>query len=80
VGLRLFVAEVCRYELYITEGVLEGFNDSAKVSSWAITAMEWVVNNGIISGTGDNRLNPQGNALRSECAAILKSFYERYSG
>ena len=46
----------------------------------AITAMEWAVTNGIISGTGDNRLNPQGNALRSECAAILKSFYERYSG
>jgi len=41
VGLRLFIAEVCRYELDITEGVLEGFNDSAKVSSGAITAMEW---------------------------------------
>jgi len=46
----------------------------------AITAMEWAVTNGIISGTGNNRLNPQGNELRCECAAILKSFYERYSG
>jgi len=71
-------AEVCGYELEITEGVLERFNDSTQVSSWAVTAVEWAVTNGIISGTGDNRLNPQGNALRCECAAILKSFYERF--
>jgi len=71
-----YATDVCGYEPEIIEGVLEGFNDIAQVSSWAVTAMEWAVTNGIISGTGNNQLNPQGNALRCECAQILKNVYE----
>jgi len=71
-------AEVCGYQVEIDEGALNKYSDKSKVSSWAVTAMKWAVTNGIISGTGDNRLNPQGNALRCECAAILKSFNDKY--
>jgi len=67
-----YVTEVRGFEPDRTDGVLEKFKDNSEVSNWAVTAMEWAVTNGIISGTGDNRLNPQGNALRCECAQILK--------
>jgi len=73
-----YAVEVCGYEPESTEDILLGFSDANKVSSWAVKAMEWAVTNGIISGTGDNRLNPQGNALRCECAQILKSFHDRF--
>jgi len=73
-----YAIEMCGYEERIEGGVLEKYSDSTKVSSWAVIAMEWAVTNGIISGTGDNRLNPQGNALRCECAQILKSFYDKF--
>ena len=71
-----FVTDVRGFEPDIDEGVLEKFKDNSEVSSWAVTAMEWAVTNGIISGTGENKLNPQGNALRCECAQILKKVYE----
>ena len=71
-----YATEVRGYESEITEGVLFSFSDADKVSNWAVKAMEWAVTNGIISGTGDNRLNPQGNALRCECAQILNKVYE----
>ena len=67
-----YVTEVRGFEPDIKDEILEKFKDSSEVSSWAITAMEWAVTNGIVSGTGDSRLNPQGNALRCECAQILK--------
>jgi len=73
-----YATEVCDYEPEITEDILLSFHDTDEVSSWAVKAMEWAVTNGIISGTGDNRLNPQGNALRCECAQILKSFYDKF--
>ena len=73
-----YATAVCGYEPEIDSGALEKYNDRSKVSSWAVTAMEWAVTNGIISGTGDGRLNPQGNALRCECAQILKSFYKNF--
>jgi len=73
-----YATEVCGYESKVTEDVLLSFSDANKVSSWAVKAMEWAVTNGIISGTGDNRLNPQGKALRCECAQILKSFHDKF--
>ena len=55
------------------EGRLD-FADSAAVSDWAAQAMAWAVEEGILTGTPDGRLNPQGTATRAEAAAMLQRF------
>lgn len=54
---------------------LDGFNDASTVSSYAVTAMRWAVENGIINGANGS-LNPRNNASRAEVAAILMRFCE----
>lgn len=52
---------------------LSAFTDSGSVSSWAESAIQWAVSNGIL--TGDNgRLNPGGRATRAEVASILMRY------
>ena len=52
---------------------LNGFADRENVSDWAVSAMNWAVSSGIITG-GDKGLNPQGTATRAELAAMLTRF------
>lgn len=52
------------------------FSDAAAVSSYAIDAMRWAVENGIISGVGDHTLAPQSGATRAQVATILMRFCE----
>ena len=39
---------------------IQEFSDSASISSWALEAVQWAVNAGLISGTGDGMLDPDG--------------------
>lgn len=50
---------------------IASFTDNAKVSSWAKEDMQWAVNNGVISGTGNSMLSPKGTATRSQAAKIF---------
>lgn len=50
---------------------ISGFNDSDKVSDWALAAVKWAVDTEIISGMTDTELAPQGTATRAQCASIL---------
>jgi len=56
---------------------IASFSDSGNVSSYAQTAMQWAVAEGIITGTGNNQLSPQGNATRAQVAAVLTRFVDR---
>lgn len=56
----------------VTDG-LSGYPDIGSVHDWAGTAMIWAVQNGIVEGD-NGRLNPQGNTLRCEAAAMLTRF------
>ncbi|MBR5745994.1 MAG: phosphodiester glycosidase family protein [Clostridia bacterium] len=58
---------------------LTQFADYSQISSYALTAMEWAVQNGIINGTGAGLINPRGNALRSHLAMIIKNFDTAYN-
>lgn len=60
----------------IVEGTLDRFNDAGKVSSYAVDAMRWAVETGLISGIGNNTLAPQGNATRAQLATILMRYCE----
>ena len=57
-------------------GSLQGFPDAGKVSDYATDAMRWAVENGLVSGTGDHTLNPQGSATRAEVAQLLMNFIQ----
>ena len=52
------------------------FYDYNTVSGYAKEAMDWAVKCGLISGKGDNKLDPKGGATRAETAAILHRFLE----
>lgn len=58
-------------------GSLSGYPDQAQVSSFAVTAMQWAVGTGIITGvTSDGRttLSAKGNATRAQVAVMLHRF------
>ena len=55
-------------------GNLDGFADGASVSGWAAEGMIWAVQEGLISGMGNNMLNPQGQASRAQVATLLMRF------
>ena len=57
-------------------GDLSGYADGASVNSWATQAVTWAVQEGLISGVGNNTLNPQGQASRAQVATILTRFIE----
>ena len=60
-------------------GELGNYNDARNVSSYARQAMAWAVGNGIVTGTADLRLNPQGTAARSHFAAMMFRFCVKYN-
>ena len=47
------------------------YADAFDVSEWAIPAVQWACGAGLMNGTTDGRLNPQGKATRAELAAML---------
>ncbi len=52
------------------------FNDTDEISGFALEALRWAVENGILNGYGDGRLGPQGQATRAQVAQMLKNFIE----
>lgn len=61
---------------YKTDGGsdISAYPDAGSVADYAKDAMSWAVGNGIVNGTSDGRLNPEGTALRSHFAAFLHRF------
>ena len=45
-----------------------------KVSDYAVNAMQWALESGIISGESDTTLNPKGNATRAQMAAMIMRY------
>lgn len=54
--------------------VLYKYTDNASVSGYALTAMNWAIQNGIIQGSDGNSLNPTGSLTRAQLAVILERF------
>lgn len=52
------------------------FNDTDEISGYALDAIRWAVENGILNGFGDGRLGPKGLATRAQVAQMLKNFIE----
>ena len=54
---------------------LAGYPDAAKVSGYAVPAVQWAVGKGLINGVS-GKLAPQSTATRAQVAAIIHRFLE----
>lgn len=63
-------------ELMLTQVYDSQYTDSGSIASWAKSAVYWAIYNGVINGTSDTTVSPNGTATRAQIAAILV----RYSG
>ena len=76
------VTMLCRYaafkELDVTpSGSIGGFPDASAVSDWALAAVVWATDKGLIKGNrigGKDYIEPQGNATREQFAAVIQRF------
>lgn len=50
------------------------FTDTPQISGYALDAMSWAVENGIVGGHGDGTLSPGGAATRAQTAAMLARY------
>lgn len=53
---------------------LSTYPDNASVASYAGEALAWAVGKGIVTGTSDGRLNPEGTATRGQFAVMMYRF------
>ncbi len=52
------------------------FKDADEAGNFALDALRWAVENGILTGYGDGQLKPTGLATRAEVAAMLMRYME----
>lgn len=53
---------------------IKAFGDYGKISAYALDAMAWAVDQGIISGTSLTTLEPDGTATRAQAASLMQRF------
>jgi uncharacterized repeat protein (TIGR02543 family) len=53
------------------------FADSASISDWAVEAVSWATENGVVTGKPGNAFDPKGLATRAEIATMLQRFAEK---
>ena len=58
----------------VDTAVLDGYADGSTVSKYAVNAMAWAVENGIITGTTTTTLAPKDTATRAQVATILARY------
>lgn len=58
----------------VDNSVLDRFTDRDSIAAYAVDAMAWAVNKGIISGTSGSTISPVGLATRSQAATMLMRF------
>ena len=60
-------------------GNLNGYTDASSVSPYALEAMTWAVENGIIQGVTDTSLAPRGTATRAQVATIFMRYCQKFA-
>ena len=71
-------AQYRKYDVTVEgESSIRSCTDFDRISGYAVPAMEWAWEEGIVQGTGDgSTLAPQGTATRAQTAAMLMRFCE----
>lgn len=57
-------------------GTAANFTDQSTISSYAVNAVAWARENGIINGMESNRFAPKNNATRAQVATILRNYLQ----
>lgn len=71
------------YDLTTESGLVDQYSDAKKVESYAKTALDWAITQGIMSGKGTGtdpatlRLDPAGKATRAECATMMMKLLKK---
>ncbi|MBR6514926.1 MAG: S-layer homology domain-containing protein [Clostridia bacterium] len=60
--------------LDVTADMTAPFTDDAKIASWAKDAVYAIKTAGIVSGMGENKFEPRGNATRAQVAQMMMQF------
>lgn len=60
---------------------LDRFTDRKNVSIWAVDAMNWAIQSGLMAGgSGPDRLDPQSGSTRAQLAVFIQNYYEPFRG
>ena len=59
---------------------LSKYSDQNKISAWAKENIAWAVNYGLMSGTSETTLDPQGTCIRAQLAQFIKNYFKDDSG
>ena len=59
------------------DGDLSVYLDGAKTSGWAADGVKWAVGSGIITGTSETTVDPQGTATRAQVATMLMRYIKK---
>ena len=59
---------------------LSKYSDRNKISAWAKENISWAVNYGLMSGTSETTLDPQGTCIRAQLAQFIKNYFKDDSG
>ncbi len=60
----------------VDTSIVSDFRDVGLISAYALEAMSWAIETGIVEGYPGNTLQPLGLATRAEMAAIILRYYE----
>lgn len=55
---------------------LSKYSDRNKISAWAKENIAWAVNYGLMSGTSETTLDPQGTCIRAQLAQFIKNYFK----
>ena len=58
--------------------VLNSYTDKAKISNWAQDSVAWAIQNKIMSGTGNSKLDPKGTCTRAQLAQFICNYYNAF--
>ena len=58
---------------------LSGYADEGQISDYALQAMRWAVESGLLQGVGGSRLSPESSATRAQAATIMMRFCEGFA-
>lgn len=67
-------------ELDAATNVVDSFKDTAKISSWAVDAVDTIRTLGLMSGDEKGNFNPTDDLTRAEAASVFMKFDQRLNG
>ena len=62
------------------DGVIAAYGDAGEVSGYALPAMRWACDAGIVTGVTESALEPRGTATRAQAATMFMRFLNLVSG